>query len=192
MKRSGEKVVQSKRDNHKLTPEDLRKFRALLIAKRNEILGDVSFMEDEMIRKSRGETSPASADPADMGSDTCDLDNALGLMASERKILQEIKAALTRIDDGSFGVCELGGEMIPRPRLRAIPWARYCVACADSAEKNANQPNNFRKPYYVREPDEDEEEQDEAMDGAEADLELPELLVDDVEEDDDEEDDSNS
>jgi DnaK suppressor protein len=187
-------VVQSKKDNNKLTPEDLRKFRALLIAKRNEILGDVSFMEDEMIRKSRGDASVAPADPADMGSDTCDLDNALGLMASERKILQEIKSALRRIDEGTYGICELGGEMIPRPRLRAIPWARYCVACADSAERSAASAQVPKKSYYI--PDiEDEEEEEETPEGPDADIDLPDMFLEDaedVEAPEDEEDDSES
>jgi len=188
--KSGDNVVQNKRDSQKLTPADLGKFKALLIAKRNEILGDVSFMEDEMIRKSRGESSPASTDPADMGSDTCDLDNALGLMASERKILLEIKSALGRIADGTFGICEAGGEMIPRPRLRAIPWARFCVACADSAEKSSGPSQNYRKPQYVREADEDEDDLDEPLEDADADLEVPELLIDETDEEDEDEDES--
>jgi DnaK suppressor protein len=193
MRRSEEDVVQSRKDSQKLTAEERRKFKALLIAKRNEILGDVSFMEDEMIRKSRGETSPASTDPADMGSDTCDLDNALGLMASERKILHEIKGALVRIEDGTYGICELGGEIIPRPRLRAIPWARYCLACADSAERNSGPGHGPKKAYYIHEADgeEEEEEQDEPLEDADADLELPELRVEDAEgEEEREEDDS--
>jgi len=180
MRRSGEDVVQSRKDSQKLTAEELRKFKALLIAKRNEILGDVSFMEDEMIRKSRGEAAASSADPADIGSDTCDLDNALGLMASERKILREIKGALLRIEDGTYGICEIGGELIPKPRLRAIPWARFCVACADSAEKNSAQARGYRKPFYSPEPDEDEDEQDEPVEGDD-DIEVPEMLMDDAE-----------
>ena len=45
--------------------------------------------------------------------------------------LQEIKAALTRIEDGSFGVCGKCGDEIITGRLEAVPFARYCTSCAE-------------------------------------------------------------
>ena len=42
--------------------------------------------------------------------------------------LKEVRLALARIDGGSFGVCENGGEHIDEKRLEAIPWTRYCSA----------------------------------------------------------------
>ena len=83
-------MVQSKKDNNKLTPEDLRKFRALLIAKRNEILGDVSFMEDELIRK-RGDASVARR-TRPIWAPTPVIWTPLGLMASERRFCRRSKA----------------------------------------------------------------------------------------------------
>ena len=50
-------------------------------------------------------------------------------------MLVEINDALRRIDDGGFGICEGNGESIPKARLNAIPWARFCVACAELNEK---------------------------------------------------------
>jgi RNA polymerase-binding transcription factor DksA len=72
---------------------------------------------------------------ADAGSDNFEQEFALDLMDSEKKMLKEITDALNRIGEGTFGVCEGKGESISRARLNAIPWARYCVACAELKEK---------------------------------------------------------
>src|SRR5438477_10039310 len=47
----------------------------------------------------------------------------------DRRLLREVVAALTKIDDGSFGACERCGEPIADKRLDALPFARYCIAC---------------------------------------------------------------
>jgi hypothetical protein len=70
-----------------------------------------------------------------MGSDTFEQDFTLGLMSSERKIVAEILAALKRIQDGTYGICEGTGRPIPKARLEASPWARYCVEYATRLEK---------------------------------------------------------
>lgn len=71
---------------------------------------------------------------ADLGSDNFEQDNTLSLTASERRLLTEIEDALLRIEEGAYGICEGGGERIPKARLEAIPWARYCVKCATLIE----------------------------------------------------------
>ncbi|MBN1393104.1 MAG: TraR/DksA C4-type zinc finger protein [Sedimentisphaerales bacterium] len=118
-----------------LTPEEIEKFRALLLAKRSEILESVVHMEDETLRKQRSDLSNMPIHMADVGSDTFEMENTLGLMDSERKLLQEIDDALDRIENGTYGVCEGAGEPIAKVRLKAIPWARYCVKCASLSEK---------------------------------------------------------
>ena len=57
-----------------------------------------------------------------------------GVMAAEEGMLGEIKAALARIEAGTFGRCEGCGKAIPRARLGALPYARYCVGCATAVE----------------------------------------------------------
>jgi RNA polymerase-binding protein DksA len=119
-----------------LTPAEIEKFKALLLAKRSEILDNVNHMEDETLRKQRSDLSNMPIHLADAGSDTFELENTLGLVGSERKLLQEIDNALERIENNTYGICEGGTEHnIPKARLKAIPWARYCVKCASLAEK---------------------------------------------------------
>jgi RNA polymerase-binding protein DksA len=118
-----------------LTPAEIRKFKALLLAKQNEILANVISMEDETLRKPRTDLSNLPFHMADAGTDTYEVENTLGLMDSERRLLVEIEDALGRIEDGTYGICQNNGELIPKARLDAIPWARYCVACANLSEK---------------------------------------------------------
>lgn len=121
-----------------LTKEQLEQFRILLLAKRAELLGDVNSMEGDALRKSENDTGNLSSMPihmADIGSDNYEQEFALGLLDSERKILREIDAALERIKDGSFGLCEGTGNPISLARLEANPWARYCIEYARMVEQ---------------------------------------------------------
>ncbi len=92
-------------------------------------------MESEALRRDRSDLSNMPIHMADIGTDNYEIENTLGLMDSERKILAEIDDALRRIEEGTYGICEGSGEPIPRERLEAIPWARYCVAYASLLEK---------------------------------------------------------
>src|SRR6185437_5858683 len=49
----------------------------------------------------------------------------------ERRTLQEIEVALQRMKAGDYGQCEICGTTIPDARLRALPWTRFCVHCAE-------------------------------------------------------------
>ena len=125
----------NRKNNGYLTQAEIRQFKIILLAKRNEISGDVTCMEHETLRKERSDLSNLPFHMADAGTDNYEMENTLGLMDSERKLMGEIDAALGRIENGTYGSCEGNGEPIPRERLKAIPWARYCVACARLLEK---------------------------------------------------------
>ncbi len=130
-----EKEKKKSKSRNKLTAAEIENFKAVLMEKRGEILGNVNRMEEETLRKPRSELSSMPIHMADMGSDNYELENTLGLMDSERKILREIDDALHRIEGGTYGICEGNEEPIPKARLKAIPWARYCVNCASQLEK---------------------------------------------------------
>jgi RNA polymerase-binding transcription factor DksA len=50
-----------------------------------------------------------------------------GLQEGAERQLEQVEAALRRIEDGSFGTCAVDGEPIPEERLRAVPWATLCI-----------------------------------------------------------------
>ena len=96
-----------------LTAAEIEKFRELLVAKRNEILGNVTTMEDETFKKERSELSSMPFHMADAGSDNFEQEFALDLMDSEKKMLAEINDALRRIEEGTYGICEGRGNSRP-------------------------------------------------------------------------------
>jgi RNA polymerase-binding transcription factor DksA len=75
---------------------------------------------------------------ADAGTDEFDRDFALSIMSSDQNALFEIDAALERIRQGSYGLCEISGEPIEPERLAAIPWTRYSAAAQRELEETGD------------------------------------------------------
>lgn len=123
----------------KLTTTELKHYQTLLLGKLKEIIGDVHHIEEEALRKTRGESAgDLSSMPlhmADIGTDNFEQEFALDLVESERKMLKAIYEALARIANRTYGICQGTGTMIGKQRLEAKPWARYCIEYARMAEK---------------------------------------------------------
>ena len=120
-----------------LKAKELESFRALLLAKRRELLGDVSSMEEEALRSPGGGTNLSNLPihMADMGTDNYEQEFTLGLVEKDRQLLREINIALAKIRDGSYGICEGTGKPISKARLEAKPWARFSIEYARQLEK---------------------------------------------------------
>ena len=144
MPRKAKKVLKknktaSKRTKKKLTKAEVTRFEQMLLEKRKEILASMNEFEDEALGKSRldatGDLSSMPIHMADLGTDNYEQEFALGLLDSERRLLREIDDALGRIEQRTYGVCEGTGSQIPKARLEAQPWARYCIEYARMLEK---------------------------------------------------------
>ena len=71
---------------------------------------------------------------ADAATDSYDRDWELAMASSDQSLLYEVDAALNRIANGSYGVCEVTGQRIEASRLKALPWARFCAAAQAELE----------------------------------------------------------
>jgi RNA polymerase-binding transcription factor DksA len=120
----------------KLAKKELDEYRTLLLAKRRQLVGMLSGMEDEALRSPGGNLSNMPVHMADMGSDVYEQDFTLGMAEAERVILSEIDAALQRIEDKTFGVCQMTGKPITKARLDAKPWAKYTIESERIAESS--------------------------------------------------------
>jgi RNA polymerase-binding protein DksA len=119
-----------------LSSKELEHYRDLLLAKRRELVGDMSSMEREALRT--GGSSNLSNLPlhmADMGTDNYEQEFTLGLMEKDRNMLREINLALAKIQNGTYGLCEGNNKPIGKPRLEAQPWARFSIEYARKMEK---------------------------------------------------------
>ena len=85
----------------------------------------------ELLKESSEPVTTSNMQIADAASDSFDREMALSLLSFEQDAIAEIDAALNRIREGTYGVCEITGKLIPRQRLEAIPWAR-CTAAAQA------------------------------------------------------------
>jgi RNA polymerase-binding transcription factor DksA len=92
-------------------------------------------MEDNALNKDHAKTTSMPNHMAELGSDSFDQELTLNLLGSEKDALDQVEAAIGRIDDGSYGWCETCGARIPKSRLDAIPYAARCVRCASQEEE---------------------------------------------------------
>ena len=147
--------------------EELAQFKEMLLKKRNLLSGNLDSLEKQALTKSRqdaaGDLSTMPIHMADIGTDNYETEYTLGLVDSERKLMREIDDALDRIENGTYGICEGSEKSIPKARLEAIPWARYCVEYARLLEKGlVREKDSFIESIFDGHTD---EEQDESSDG---------------------------
>lgn len=110
-------------------------FKELLLAMRARLRGDVNALADAALRKTRseaaGDLSSMPIHMADLGTDAFEQEFTLSLMEHDGNALEQIEAALVRIEDGHYGVCTECGVRIPKTRLQVLPHTPYCVKCAE-------------------------------------------------------------
>jgi len=87
-----------------------------------------------LVREASEEQPAYSLHMADAGTDTFDRDFALSMASSEQEALYEVDHAINRIQDGSYGVCELTGKPIDPERLKAVPWTRFSASAENELE----------------------------------------------------------
>jgi DnaK suppressor protein len=124
-----------------MTTTKLEAYRKKLLALRDRLTGDVSFLANEALgqpgEENGGNLSHVPIHLADLGTDSFEQQFTLALLANEAQVLEEIDAALDRLDRGTFGYCEGCQKAIAHERLQALPYARQCVACADKSPGEA-------------------------------------------------------
>ena len=145
------------------------KLSPFLAKQRQRLLMLKDTLLDSMTGVARGnlhagsETSAFGMHQADAGSDAYDRDFALSILSQEQNSLYEIDEALKRIDDNSYGQCEICNKAIPHIRLEARPFTRYTVDCQEGLEKrqyrqSARLPINSLFGLTEEESEADEEE----------------------------------
>ena len=78
-------------------------------------------------RSDLGELSNLDQHPADLGTEVFEREKDLSIIETIDGELEDIEAALGRLDDGSYGNCERCGSPIGKERLEAVPYARLCI-----------------------------------------------------------------
>jgi len=120
-----------------LSRKELREFRELLLRKRSELAGDVRHMSRPNNSSGRGfgEKPAMPIHMADVGTDNFEHEFTLGLIENEQGRIRQIDESLERIAARTYGVCVATFKPISHARLRAKPWAKFCIEYARAREE---------------------------------------------------------
>ncbi|ANA39238.1 MULTISPECIES: RNA polymerase-binding protein DksA [Geobacter] len=115
--------------------EKLEYFRTILNEEMRTLLDEAGKTVSEMTSD-----STPFPDPNDRATQESDRNFELRIRDRERKLINKIREALERIDDGSFGTCEVCGEEIGEGRLKARPVTTLCIDCKMEQERKEKHP----------------------------------------------------
>lgn len=106
---------------------ELNKYKALLDAKQAELAAGLRNREDIAIEK-----TPDAIDEVQLAGER---ELAIRNLDRESNLLRDVKLALARVADGSYGICMHCEEEIRPKRLDAVPWAKYCIRCQEAHDR---------------------------------------------------------
>ena len=120
-------------DSMALKKSDVSKFKKRLEELRKQLTQSLRGSNEEV--KKPDEATGYSQHQADQGTDDFDRTISLEVTSREYTLLRQIDRALEKIEDGTYGVCDITGEDIPIPRLEAVPYATMTVRAQEQLEK---------------------------------------------------------
>jgi DnaK suppressor protein len=124
-------VAANESANHLEDLGGIEAIRQRLLVQRDEILR----LYEQDVRAGQAASDEGSDDIVDRANNAYHRELLFSLSDGERITLLKIEEALTRLDGGTYGVCASCGQEIRAGRLKAVPWARYCIDCQELAEK---------------------------------------------------------
>ncbi len=112
---------------NKLSKDFIKTCKKNLLLKYQELIG--------INKKELNSLFEDIGDEADIALNVLEQEISRELSDTQRTFINLILEALEKIKKGEYGICEKCGEMISKKRLRALPWAKYCIGCQSNIEK---------------------------------------------------------
>jgi DnaK suppressor protein len=119
----------------------MNKFKKILENKQDEL--------ERIVRNRDAITIEKSADALDEVQHASERELAIRNLDRESNLLRNVRLALRRINDESFGICLHCEEEISPKRLAAVPWAPFCIQCQEQADRNQEQGNDMLEDILV-------------------------------------------
>src|ERR1043166_5542928 len=107
---------------------ELKKYKAILEAKAAELNVGLRNRDEIAIEK-----TPDALDEVQLAGER---ELAIRNLDRESNMLRNVRGALARMAEGSYGICLHGEEDIKVKRLDAVPWAKYCIRCQEAADRH--------------------------------------------------------
>jgi RNA polymerase-binding protein DksA len=121
-----------------VSKRELEELRGSLLSERAEVLAQLAELEASSFGTSQSDLSGEVAfdeEYADSGTATFERERDESLTDNARDLLRKIEKALTRMDEGTYGLCERCGKPIEKARLKALPYATLCIKDAQAARQ---------------------------------------------------------
>jgi len=115
-----------------MTKSELERFTTALEKRQGEISASLRNREDIAIEK-----TPDAIDEVQLAGER---ELAIRNLDRESNLLRNVKGALARIAEGSYGTCMHCEEDISLKRLNAVPWAAFCIRCQEAVDRNEIEP----------------------------------------------------
>lgn len=103
----------------------------ILIKEKEKILRNLGFLKEGIGNPEKGIPTHIG----DLGTDEFVRDLDIDISNSEARILREIDEAIEKLNTGKYGICEKCGKKIAKNRLKALPYAKYCINCQKEIER---------------------------------------------------------
>lgn len=116
-----------------MTKNELDNYKKILEERQAEL--------ERVVRNRDAITIEKSADALDEVQHASERELAIRNLDRESNLLRNVRSALRRIDDGSFGTCLHCEEEISLKRLNAVPQAPFCIQCQEQADRNKDESN---------------------------------------------------
>jgi DnaK suppressor protein len=127
-KENKNKKKQAQEGRFTMNQTELNKYKAMLEAKRTDLSAGLRNREDIAIEK-----TPDAIDEVQLAGER---ELAIRNLDRESSLLRNVRGALARMADGSYGICMHCEEEIKPKRLDAVPWTKYCIRCQEAADRH--------------------------------------------------------
>ena len=118
----------------------MKKFKKLLLAAKEKLEAEIQQLQRDNLNRSQrdssGDLSGYSYHMADVGTDTFGREVELTIASAGSETMKLIDEALERIEDGTYGKCQMCGCQVDMKRLEAVPYAHLCISCQSEEERN--------------------------------------------------------
>lgn len=121
-----------------MNKKKLAAFKKILLREKEILEKQYRDLEQGNLHASQSDFSgemPFEEEYAASGTSTFERERDLSLSENVKDLLQKVNEALERIENGTYGICEMCGLPIPEERLEALPYANLCISCKQKEEQ---------------------------------------------------------
>ena len=122
----------------KLTTQEIDELRTRLVSEREELAAQLTTIEDQAFAATQSDMSGdvgVDDESADAGTATFEREKELSIEQNVRDLIQKIDRALKRMEDGTYGICEVCGKPIEKARIKALPYVDLCIKDAQARSR---------------------------------------------------------